>query len=74
MGIHYFFFDSVDASRESGRYGRLVNHSRKRPNCQVQVINNFLFHIFQIIGDSSPAQGGDGEGGASHLPGGGRGH
>jgi len=27
----------VDASWESGRFGRLVNHSKKRPNCEVRV-------------------------------------
>jgi len=27
----------VDASWDSGRFGRLVNHSKKRPNCEVRV-------------------------------------
>ena len=44
---HYFFLDSVDASRESGRYGRLVNHSRKAPNCQVKVLIISYFTIFK---------------------------
>ena len=34
---------SVDASWESGRFGRLVNHSKKRPNCEVRVFSP-LFH------------------------------
>jgi len=29
----------VDATSESGRYGRLVNHSRVSPNCVTKVIN-----------------------------------
>ena len=32
----------VDASTEvAGRFGRLVNHSHKRPNCQIEVVDNF---------------------------------
>ena len=34
---------SVDASWESGRFGRLVNHSKRRPNCEVRV-SSLLFH------------------------------
>ena len=32
-----FFSRSIDASRESGRFGRLVNHSKLKPNCDIQV-------------------------------------
>ena len=32
----------VDASKEvPGRFGRLVNHSHKRPNCQIEVVDSF---------------------------------
>ena len=34
--IKIFFcniFFSIDATQETGRFGRLVNHSRKAPNC-----------------------------------------
>lgn len=33
---HQFF--SIDATRESGRLGRLVNHSRLHPNLQTKVV------------------------------------
>ena len=33
---HIFF--SIDATAESGRYGRLLNHSRLTPNCITKVI------------------------------------
>ena len=29
---------SVDATSESGRYGRLLNHSRITPNCVTKVV------------------------------------
>ena len=29
---------SIDATSESGRYGRLVNHSRITPNCVTKVV------------------------------------
>ena len=29
---------SIDATTESGRYGRLVNHSRVSPNCVTKVV------------------------------------
>ena len=32
---------SVDASWESGRLGRLINHSKKKPNCEVTVSTSF---------------------------------
>ena len=31
-------FCSIDATRESGRLGRLVNHSRQHPNLQTKVV------------------------------------
>ena len=32
----------VDASKEvPGRFGRLVNHSHKSPNCQIEVVDSF---------------------------------
>ena len=31
-------FFSIDATAESGRFGRLFNHSRLNPNCMAKVI------------------------------------
>ena len=28
----------IDATEETGRYGRLINHSRKNPNCVMKVV------------------------------------
>ncbi|CAD5116581.1 DgyrCDS5459 [Dimorphilus gyrociliatus] len=40
--MYYFEYQSkrfcVDATIETGRFGRLVNHSRKKPNCKTKVI------------------------------------
>ena len=30
-------FPSVDATEETGRYGRLINHSLKKSNCATKV-------------------------------------
>ena len=38
MNFHFIF--SIDATAETGRYGRLVNHSRKTPNLLPTVIMN----------------------------------
>ena len=38
MNFHFIF--SIDATAETGRYGRLVNHSRKTPNLLPKVIMN----------------------------------
>ena len=32
------FCFSIDATAESGRYGRLLNHSRQNPNCVTKVV------------------------------------
>ena len=41
--MHYFKHKGkqycVDATEESGRYGRLVNHSRIHMNCVTKVVN-----------------------------------
>ena len=29
---------SIDATEETGRYGRLLNHSRRSPNCEMKKI------------------------------------
>ena len=29
---------SIDATSESGRYGRLLNHSKSTPNCVTKVV------------------------------------
>ena len=39
MHQNYHFLNSVDATSESGRLGRLINHSRKQYNCTMR-----LFH------------------------------
>ena len=36
-------YASIDATGESGRYGRLLNHSRVSPNCMTKVV---------MVGDS----------------------
>ena len=33
MHLNNYFIDSVAATTESGRLGRLINHSRKQYNC-----------------------------------------
>ena len=38
MNFHFIF--SIDATIETGRYGRLVNHSRQTPNLMTKVIMN----------------------------------
>ena len=38
MSFHLIF--SIDATVETGRYGRLVNHSRQTPNLMTKVIMN----------------------------------
>nr|XP_039266648.1 N-lysine methyltransferase KMT5A-A-like [Styela clava] len=41
--MYYFIFDNtnycVDATVESGRLGRLLNHSRKNPNCKTKLVS-----------------------------------
>ena len=39
LWISIWFF-SIDATVETGRYGRLVNHSRQTPNLMTKVIMN----------------------------------
>ena len=40
--LHQLFnlktFSSIDATSESGRYGRLLNHSKITPNCVTKVV------------------------------------
>ena len=37
--LHYLYVPfSIDATAETGRYGRLLNHSRVSPNCVTKVI------------------------------------
>ena len=40
--LHLLFnlitFSSIDATSESGRYGRLLNHSKITPNCVTKVV------------------------------------
>ena len=37
--INFICF-SIDASEESGRYGRLINHSKNEPNCEPILLNH----------------------------------
>lgn len=39
---------SIDATKESGRLGRLINHSKK-PNCKVQTIKPADSHPFLVL-------------------------
>ena len=39
MHLNNYFVNSVDATTETGRLGRLINHSRKQYNCIMR-----LFH------------------------------
>ena len=43
--MQYFF--SIDATQETGRFGRLVNHSCKAPNCvpKVEIYKNRAVHF-----------------------------
>ena len=43
---------SIDATGESGRYGRLLNHSLKKPNCVTKVKTSLLLsnsHYLQVV-------------------------
>ena len=42
------FFRSIDASWESGRFGRLVNHSKLKPNCDIQVQLSTLCNLVGV--------------------------
>ena len=39
------FFSSIDATEDTGRLGRLINHSRKKANLNLKVLeeNNFKY-------------------------------
>ncbi|KAF6029874.1 SETD8 [Bugula neritina] len=43
-GCYMYFFSHrgksycIDATRESGKYGRLLNHSRTKPNCVTKTV------------------------------------
>ena len=46
----------MDATDETGRYGRLINHSLKNPNCAtkvIKVVNKTYDHLSLIINDFS---------------------
>jgi len=44
IGSYIYFFEfqgskyCIDATKESGRYGRLLNHSKLRANCKTRVV------------------------------------
>ena len=42
------FVSSIDASWESGRFGRLVNHSKLKPNCDIQVQLSTLCNLVGV--------------------------
>ena len=49
--INYVF--SIDATSESGRYGRLVNHSRLTPNCVTKLVMvGEVPHLILVAKDS----------------------
>lgn len=58
--MYYFNWNSaiwcVDATKPTCRYGRLINHSRKAPNCKTKVFENGgLPHlIFVALRDIQP--------------------
>ena len=45
IGCYMYFFTYlgkryvIDATNESGRFGRLINHSRYSPNCKTKVVS-----------------------------------
>ena len=57
---HYFRWNDrihcYDATIDDGSFGRLINHSRKRPNIlpKVEVINGLPHIYFKAIDDISP--------------------
>ena len=44
IGSYMYFFSfekknlCIDATTDSGKYGRLLNHSRRKPNCAIKII------------------------------------
>lgn len=58
MGMGFYIYEftyrkvryCVDATRDDGSHGRLINHSRKRPNCkpEVYVDDDLIPHIVMI--------------------------
>jgi histone-lysine N-methyltransferase SETD8 len=60
--MFYFLYNKkqycLDATEESGRYGRLINHSRKRPTCypKVVTVNGTPRLIFRAKSDLMPGQ------------------
>lgn len=42
--MYYFNWNStnwcIDATKPTGRYGRLINHSRKSPNCKTIIFEH----------------------------------
>ena len=51
--MYYFTFENIkwciDATIDSGKYGRLLNHSKRKPNCSVQIIK--VCYVKNIIID-----------------------
>lgn len=60
--MYYFNWNSivwcVDATKPTDRYGRLINHSRKAPNCKTKVFeHNKVPHlIFIALRDIEPGE------------------
>ena len=60
--MFYFLYNKkqycLDATEESGRYGRLINHSRKNPTCypKVVTVNGTPRLIFRAKSDLMPGQ------------------
>lgn len=58
LTLHDNSFCSVDATKDDGRLGRLINHSKKTPNVVPQVLelNNAPHVYFSALVDIEPGQ------------------
>ena len=55
---HMFNYFSIDATRETRFYGRLLNHSCKKPNCETELltINHAPVLIIKAARDIQPGE------------------
>ena len=55
--MYYFAWSNkqwcIDATADTGRFGRLINHSRKKPNLKTKlfILNNMPHLIFVALDD-----------------------
>ena len=58
--MYYFSWNNrqwcIDSTEDTGRYGRLINHSRKAPNCKSRlfILNDIPHLIFIALNDIKP--------------------